>query len=102
MDEQRWLTFADFGDRVGEQFRLEGEETSTLELVEATEGDEPGGVGPCGRSRRQFSLVLAGGPVTGLPQATYRLRHDELGVIDLFLVPIGPGAGVPRYEAAFA
>jgi hypothetical protein len=32
-----------------------------------------------------------------------RLDHELLGALDLFLVPIGPGAdGQHRYEAVFA
>ena len=104
MDEQRWLTFDLFAGRVGEPFEVgaDGVPAVTMELADAVEGTEPGGPGPDGGQRRQFSLVFRGpaGPV--LPQATYRLDHAELGELELFLVPIGPDAGGMRYEAAFA
>jgi hypothetical protein len=60
---------------------------------------------------RSFSVFFSGpGPLV-LPQRTYRLRHDELGELELFLVPIGveavpaEGGQVPgtvvRYQAVF-
>ena len=48
-----------------------------------------------------FSLVLRGPRTPALPQATYRLRHPRLGVIELFLVPLGQDAQATRYEALF-
>jgi hypothetical protein len=36
-----------------------------------------------------------------LPQRIYRLEHDELGALDLFLVPIGRDDSGVRYEAVF-
>lgn len=64
-----------------------------------------------GSGGRCFSVFFSGpGPLV-LPQRTYRLRHDELGELELFLVPIGveavragggqePGTLV-RYQAVF-
>jgi hypothetical protein len=51
---------------------------------------EPGGRAP-------FSLVFTGGPEPPLPQRTYRVEHERLGAMEIFLVPIAPG----RYEAVF-
>ncbi len=49
-----------------------------------------------------FSLIFLGPAGQHLPQATYTLRHAELGTLDVFLVPIGPAAdGRHQYEAAF-
>ena len=62
-----------------------------VELVEVTEiPREPGGRAP-------FSLVFRGGPNPPLPQRIYRVEHDELGAIEIFLVPIASD----RYEAVF-
>ena len=99
-----WLTHDLFAGRVSEQFDVAvGQEPSVaLELVEATEGTEPGGRGPEGQERLQFSLLFQGPAAPVLAQGTYRLAHEELGDLDLFLVPVGPGAGGMRYEAAFA
>ena len=47
-----------------------------------------------------FSLTFVGPRDKPLPQATYSLEHPELGMLDIFLVPIGPDAsGQLRYEA---
>jgi hypothetical protein len=97
-----WLTCDLFAHRVGELFDVSVGEGPPVpvELVEATESTEPGGKGPDGQERHQFSLVFRGMP--GLPQGTYSLAHAELGELKLFLVPMGPDAEGMQYEAAFA
>jgi uncharacterized protein DUF6916 len=102
--ELPWLTHDLFADRINEAFAVRADSVAppSLTLVETTLGDAPGGVGPDGAERRQFSLVFRGPLQPFLPQATYRLEHQELGVLDLFLVPIGPDAEGMRYQAAFA
>jgi hypothetical protein len=52
-------------------------------------------------SRTQFSLVFRGGPDPPLQQRIYCLEHEQLGALDLFLVPLGPDAAGQRYEAVF-
>ena len=62
-----------------------------VELVEVTEiPREPGGRAP-------FSIVFRGGPRPPLPQRIYRVEHEQLGAIEIFLVPIAS----ERYEAVF-
>lgn len=96
-----YLTFEHFSGRVGEAFDVPGEDGVALELVDAAEGSQPGGRGPDGQERTQFSLVFRGPGAPWLPQATHRLVHPELGELDLFLVPLGPDAEGMRYEAVF-
>lgn len=99
-----WWDFEDFSGRIGERFLLvlpDGGEMN-LTLTAVTEGSQPGGAGPGGRARRQFSLVFTGPAQPGLDQGTRELRHEGLGTVALFLVPIGDGPGGRRYEAAFA
>lgn len=48
-----------------------------------------------------FSLLFRGPMTPLLPQATYRLHHQKLGPIDIFLVPLGPEDGEMQYEAVF-
>jgi hypothetical protein len=100
VDEARWLTFDDFAGREGEHFSVvpEAGAPTALELVEATRSELPGGTGPDGRERQQFALEFAGPSAPQLAQATYHLEHADLGPLDVFLVPIGPG----RYQAVFA
>jgi hypothetical protein len=94
------LQNSDFVPYLNQTFtvRIEGIEPIDLELVFATEkstGIRPG-------VRRPFSLHFLG-PVSSqyLLQNTYKLEHPELGVLDLFLVPLGPEEGRMRYEAIF-
>ena len=85
-------------------FRLQtGGEPLPLELVEvqrARYADDPAAVGPHGR-REPFSLVFRGPRSPWARQGIYRLEHDGLGSLDLFLVPLGPDAAGMRYEAVF-
>ena len=88
------LTVKDFAPLVNDRFRivLDGSPALEVELVEVEEiPREPGG-------RVPFSLVFRGGPSPPLPQAIYRLEHDGLGAIEIFLVPIA----ADRYQAVFS
>ncbi len=96
-----WLTHADFADRVGEVFEAP-DAGLVLTLVEATESSEPGGPGPEGRTRNQFSLVFTGPLDRALQQGTVRVVHPDIGEQHLFLDPHGPDGDAMRYEAAFA
>ena len=104
MKKLDWLTYDDFAPRVGESFDVTADDGPALamELAEATEGREPGGQGPDGQERLQFSLVFRGPSTQVLPQRTYQLTHADLGALELFLVPLGPDTEGMRYEAAFA
>jgi hypothetical protein len=87
------LTLDDFAPLRGERFRIAPEDAPAFDavLVEVTEiAREPGGRAP-------FSLVFQGGPTPPLVQRTYRLEHETLGAIEVFLVPVGPDS----YEAVF-
>ena len=71
---------------------LDGSPPLEVELVEVEEiPREPGGRAP-------FSLVFQGGPSPPLPQAIYRVEHDGLGAIEIFLVPIAADC----YQAVFS
>ncbi len=100
MSETRDLTTlacSDFAGRVGEAFQVALPSGESLEtrLAEATEHPHlpamPG-------LRRGFSIVLQSSLAGHLPQA---ITHAELGVLELFLVPIGPQGPGMRYEAVF-
>jgi hypothetical protein len=87
-------TVGDFEPRVHERFRVvsDGAEPFEVELIEVVEiPREPGGRAP-------FSLVFQGGPDPPLPQRIYRVEHERLGALEIFLVPIAPD----RYEAVFS
>ena len=87
------LTAEHFAPLLHDRFRiaLDGAAPLEVELVEVEEIPR----GPGGRA--PFSLVFRGGPSPPLPQAIYRVEHDGLGAIDVFLVPIA----VDSYQAVF-
>ena len=89
----RALTAAAFRPHLHETFGLVDESGSVdTELVEVTQLGEG-----TPERRAPFSLVFRGPDEPTLPQRIYGLEHAELGALELFLVPIGPG----RYEAIF-
>ena len=97
------LDVTTFAGRVGEVFRLAVDETTTIpsRLIAVTPAT--GGSARPARAggRAPFSLIFRSPPGAPLPQRIYRLQHEELGVLDLFLVPIGPDAEGMCYEAVF-
>jgi hypothetical protein len=98
------LDMTTFAGRVGELFRILIDEANTLttRLIEVTPGPDAAGRPAHAGGRAPFSLVFRSPPGAPLPQHIYRLQHDELGVLDLFLVPIGPDDEGMRYEAVFS
>jgi hypothetical protein len=53
--------------------------------------------------RVPFALRFRTPTVTGyLPQRIYALAHPVLGMLEIFLVPLGADATGMRYEAVFA
>lgn len=91
------LRLEDFSGRVGESFRLvlpDGGKVD-IELIEATDlGGKP-------FTRPPFSIVFRLPEEHARQQQIQRIEHDELGVMELFLVPIGPGKEGMQCEAVF-
>jgi len=58
-------------------------------------------VGNSGRPGGAFSLLFASANGPWLPQAIYPVRHPALGVMEIFLVPIGPLGDGNGYQAIF-
>lgn len=102
MTRIEWLTHEHFAPLVGEDFAVAtAEGVLGMRLQEVTASALPGGRGPQGQERSQFSLVFRG-PEPVLPQGTYAVTHEAVGELELFLVPLGRDAEGVRYEAAFA
>jgi hypothetical protein len=92
------LTIDSFRLRLGERFRIRSAPQSTFdaELIDAR------ALGASRAPRRTpFSLLFRTALTTPLPQAIYRIEHDEIGPYDIFLVPVGPDAAGMVYEAIF-
>jgi hypothetical protein len=92
------LTVETFAPAIGDAFAVHGAtpEALRLELVEA----RPQGSAAAG-ARAPFSLLFRGPAEPLLPQRTYRLEHPGLGLLEIFLVPVGRDATGTDYEAVF-
>lgn len=84
-----------FEPHVGEAFVVtDASAPTTLQLQEVHAlADHSRGTA----KRAPFSLLFTGPEESPLPQGIHVLEHDELGTIELFLVPIAAA----RYEAVF-
>lgn len=92
------LTPSSFEAHRGSRFRLSLEGGNALELELARVARLEPHPGP---RQEPFSVFLLGPRSPVLPQRIYRLEHERMGVLDLFIVPVGPeGAGM-LYEAVF-
>ena len=54
-----------------------------------------------GGQKEPFSAVFRSNTMDVLEQASYKLNHDTVGELLIFLVPIGPDAEGMCYEAVF-
>ena len=97
------LTRADFAACLHSKFRIgaDGAPPVEVELIEAVGLNRRAGPGGPATRREPFALTFRGTRSPWLPQGTYRLEHDQLGALDLFIVPIGPDEHGMRYEAIF-
>jgi hypothetical protein len=50
----------------------------------------------------RFSLFFQGPGEFCLPQRIYRMEHEALGALDIFIVPIGIEGNRYQYEAVFS
>lgn len=90
------FTIDTFSGHVGTKFLMHygDSQTAELELISATDvGSSP--------RQAQFSLVFKGPPEGPAAQNIFRLEHEELGALDLFLVPIARDKDGLTYEAIF-
>jgi hypothetical protein len=91
------VTVGSFEGRVGDRFELNADgEAQELTL------DECKRLGGATLEREPFSLVFRGPREPVLPQRTYPLSHQELGRLEIFLVPIAQDADGTRYQAIFS
>ncbi len=94
------LVFEDFKDRVGNVLTVseEGMPPLALTLEQATllpVRNVPK------NARPPFSLIFLGAYPFALPQRLYRLKHENMGEVDIFLVPIGQDERGVSYQAVF-
>lgn len=93
------LQSSDFTPYLNDKFLLyiDAASPSEAELIQVT---ELGAAAPSGK-RRPFSIVLRGPRDRRLPQMIYKIHHEKLGTVEIFLVPIGVDDKGYQYEAVF-
>lgn len=92
------LTHASFEEHLNTPFRVHcGGETPLEVVLFQVRLHEPHG----GPRKQPFSLYFRGPRQPVLPQQIYRLDHDRMGTMEVFLVPIGPDGQGMGYEAVF-
>jgi hypothetical protein len=95
------LTRALFADHLESKFRLDygSSEPMEVELTQVAALDPRNAPKPA--NREPFSLIFRGPRTFCVPQRIYKLDHEKLGTLEIFLVPIGPDEKGMRYEAVF-
>jgi hypothetical protein len=92
------LTIELFDDKVGQTFALDEAEAPAipLTLIEAKPLRNYANA-----KREPFSLLFTSQGEFVLPQRMYAVRHDVLGPLSIFLVPLSHDAGITTYQAIF-
>lgn len=93
------LTSDDFTPHIKQKFRIhhDGPQETFLELISVKEVGHPPAPGETRINRRAFSLLFAGSTEWFASQGIYRLEHPEIGVMDVFMVPLSS----EQYEVIF-
>jgi hypothetical protein len=86
----------DFARHLNTRFlvRLEGEPTRELELIEAKQTI-------LNEWQDEFSLLFRSADANAFDQGTYRVTHEGLGELDIFLVPIKRDKDGIIYQAVY-
>ncbi len=90
------LKIDDFAPHRGVLFDMQTSDSVvplTLTNVEAS--------GASGRAGGAFSLLFVAPQGPWLSQAIYSIKHPSLGMMEIFLVPVGPLPGGNGYQADF-
>jgi hypothetical protein len=97
------LTREDFAEELGSLFGVLPQAGPPLELVliEVADLRRRGWPRKPSSGREPFSLLFRGPIEPILPQAIYRMEHASMGVLELFIAPLGPEGGGLLYEAVF-
>lgn len=91
--------FDDFKGCLNQPFNLELDSSSyPLTLISVDKHPDSAAID----DHEVFSVIFRGDSSPALEQQIYRIKHDTLGDMDLFIVPIGPDDEGMRYEAVFS
>ena len=89
------LRIDDFTPHLDATFPMQAAGAVPLKLAKVTPAGESG------RKGGAFSLIFVAPKGPWLPQAIYPVEHPALGVMEIFLVPIGPMQDGNGYQAVF-
>ncbi|NIJ33727.1 DUF6916 family protein [Sphingomonas oligoaromativorans] len=96
------ISHEDFEPLTGSRFAVldAGHPSAMLDLIEVTPLKN---YGTPDSLRTPFSLLFKSSDRSAdiMPQRLYRLSHDDMGELEIFLVPIGRDETGVTYEAAF-
>ena len=92
-------THQDFAKCVNQKCRV-FYESGSVEM-ELTECRKAGVLGRKDGPREPFALLFRGPKTPVLPQRIYRFDFEQLGAIEIFIVPIGRDESGMSYEAIF-
>jgi hypothetical protein len=98
------LRVGTFSTQLNTSFRIHVSPTMAMEveLVEVTEKRALDSQRPAAAScQERFSIIFRGPRDRILQQGMYQLQHNQLGALDLFLVPVGQDQDGVYYEAVF-
>ena len=91
------LKDTDFKPLINQTFTAIQSDSPSFELLEVSLlGNEP-----VNGERQAFSLLFRSKNTSSPQQSIYQLNHEELGELEIFLVPIGPDQQGMLYEAVF-
>ncbi len=99
----RELRLESFQPCLNQTFHIvpEGADPVAAELIEATDLRRKNPDGSVDESYQAFSLVFGIPSTVRLVQKIYRVEHERMGSMDIFLVPIAPDRKGNRMEAVF-
>jgi len=93
------LNSSDFAPYLHQKFLIHLGEAAPRE-AELLQVTELGAAGPHSQ-RRPFSIILRGPRDRRLPQMIYKVQHEKLGEMEIFLVPVAVDENGYHYEAVF-
>ena len=97
------LSKESFADLLNTKFRVLPDEENGMEVeLELAELVEFPTLTHSRSDVERFSLFFYGPANIYMPQSTYRLAHEQLGELEIFLVPVAQEPRGFRYEAVFS
>jgi hypothetical protein len=97
------LTAETFAPLIGHTFALDADDAGRLglELLESRLHDPDAPAADGSGTRAPFSLLFLGPSDPVLPQRIYRLEHESIGPLEIFMVPVSRAESGTTYEAVF-